>query len=62
MFCLIFVFRQYCTQLIKSENSSELVNIKFKLRVVVVMTGTGKKRNYSNAFPAGGFVNLPGKK
>ena len=62
MFCLIFVFRRYCTQLVKNADSFGLVNFKFKLRVVVVMAGTSKKHSYSNAFPAGGFVNLSGKK
>ena len=35
--------------------------VSFKLREVVVMAGTGKKHNYSEAFLAHGFANLPDK-
>jgi len=35
--------------------------VSFKLKEVVVVAGAGKKCNYSEAFLAHGFVNLPDK-
>ena len=38
-----------------------IIIVTFKLREVVVLAGMAKKRNYSEAFLAYGFVNLPDK-